>query len=172
MTENKPGILGVVRTLDREYVLLPVPAEDEEKKKQERVVPEKTWRVIRSGMLGSISEGVKPEDVDVNNELGSFANALSRASLKEFGFHIDRGQILWPAQPLGMVEQTQNDQEVSFDVWFCNLLLYQSHLARVPQRIVLPKEEMVAYLKENEQNIRPSTVAAMRKTLEQEGAKL
>lgn len=169
-TEKRLGFLAVMRSIEgKKFVLPSVPEEDYGKR--ERVLPEEIWTAVVPGMLGGLSESVKTEDQF--SELDLFASALrtlKRGAEKERGLHFEDGQLERNLRRLDGVEQIRRGVFTPFNLWYSNLFLNLSPIEKMQREgaIVLPTFQMLNYLHEHKNNIRPSTIAAIMETIKWE----
>lgn len=177
MPEIIRSAVGVLRSLDRGFVILDLPEENTGIQKKERVLSKTgwtRWRTVRPKTPAvSIGEELIRDDLEnPHDETKTFANALVRSVKTKFSVHIDNAQIM-KRSFLGTVqqkrlEQNNNETELMFDAWFCNLLLHPGQIKRIEGARVLPLKEMLKYLHEHYSIFRPPALLAIVNTLKQE----
>lgn len=165
------GVMGVLRTEGGGFVFLEGPL-DEDPGKREKMSTDPFWVDITPGMLGSLSEAVKPQEAELNiNDM--FVAALIRSGKKEQGLKLDPDQIEHPLLKLkNNVHQRRRDGTLaSFEVLLANVFLKETQQRRLPRAVQVSSGYALEYLEDHQRNVRPSTISAVRQMLEAEKMK-
>lgn len=181
--ELKQGVIGILTSGD-DVVFLPLPEEDYRseadggKGKRERGEEDHPiWTTLRSGMLGFVSGSVKTDQdlrkVSPEERKVILEEALKREALEEFGLDIvpdveDENEEI----ESGVIEQIRYGKEIKFLLWVVTrVLIHEDQLEELKKEmdvVVVKKDNLLEFLKNEHKNIRPAARQAILKSVDLE----
>ncbi|MBT4124075.1 MAG: hypothetical protein HN981_02845 [Candidatus Pacebacteria bacterium] len=175
------GVIGILTSGD-DVVFLPLPEEDYlseadggKGKKERGEEDHPIWTSLKAGMLGFVSGKVKTDqnlkNISEEERKLILENALKREALEEFGLDvvpdIENQEKIFDS---GVMEQIRYGKEIKFLLWVVTrLLIHEDQLEELKKAmdvVVVKKDDLLEFLENERENIRPAARQAILKSVD------